>query len=121
WRLLFDNAGPRVPWCPRFLMASFPVKRARNRAGFEPRPRDGMTRRVGAYRLGADVASRVRAGHPWIFRDALGTRELTEPTGTLVEILSGNRDFIARGLVDQDHPVAVRVVTHDPREPVAPG
>ena len=80
-----------------------------------------MTRRVGAYRLGADVASRVRAGHPWIFRDALGSRELTEPTGTVVDIISGNRDFIGRGFVDRDHPVAVRILTRDPEERLAPG
>jgi 23S rRNA (cytosine1962-C5)-methyltransferase len=80
-----------------------------------------MTRRVGAYRLGADVAARVRAGHPWIFRDALGSRELAEATGSVVEVISGNRDFVARGFVDQDHPVVVRVLTRDPSERVAPG
>jgi len=80
-----------------------------------------MSRRIGAYRLGTDVASRVRAGHPWIFRDALGNRELTEPTGTLVDIISGNRDFIGRGFVDRDHPVAVRVLTRDPDEALTPG
>jgi 23S rRNA (cytosine1962-C5)-methyltransferase len=80
-----------------------------------------MTRRVGNYRISPDVASRVRAGHPWIFRDALGSRELVEPTGTVVELFSGNRDFIARGFVDRDHPVAVRVLTRDSDERVTPG
>jgi 23S rRNA (cytosine1962-C5)-methyltransferase len=80
-----------------------------------------MTQRVGFYRLPPDVAMRVRAGHPWIFREALGSRGVAEPTGAVVELHSGNRDFVARGFVDRDHPVAVRVLSRDPAEPVAPG
>jgi len=80
-----------------------------------------MSRRVGIYRISPDVASRVAAGHPWVFRDALGSREVAEPTGTVVDIFSGNRDFIARGFVDREHPVAVRVLTRDPDERVSPG
>lgn len=80
-----------------------------------------MTQRVGYYRLPPDVAVRVRAGHPWVFRDALGSREVSEPTGAVVDLFSGNRDFIARGYVDRDHPVAVRVLTRDQDERVVPG
>ena len=36
---------------------------------------------MGQYRIPADVATRVRAGHPWVFRDALGSRGIAEPTG----------------------------------------
>ncbi|HEY4184247.1 MAG TPA: class I SAM-dependent rRNA methyltransferase [Polyangia bacterium] len=67
------------------------------------------------------MAARVRAGHPWIFRDALGARDVAEQTGAVVELLSGNRDFLGRGFVDRDHPVAVRVLTRDPDERVTPG
>src|SRR5262245_19601286 len=77
--------------------------------------------RVGAYRLPADVAGRVRAGHPWVFRDALGSRGLAEPTGAVVELISGNGDFVGRGYVDRDHPVAVRMLSRDPAERVVPG
>ena len=56
-----------------------------------------------------------------MFRDALGSREVVEPTGTVVDIFSGNREFVARGFVDRDHPVAVRVLTRNPDEQVAPG
>ena len=80
-----------------------------------------MSRRVGIYRISPDIASRVSAGHPWVFRDALGSREVAEPTGTVVDIFSGNREFVARGFVDRDHPVAVRVMTRNPDEQVAPG
>jgi 23S rRNA (cytosine1962-C5)-methyltransferase len=77
--------------------------------------------RVGQYRLGPDVATRVRAGHPWVFRDALGLRGVSEPTGALVDLISGNREFVGRGYVDRDHPVAVRVLTRQADQRVVPG
>jgi 23S rRNA (cytosine1962-C5)-methyltransferase len=77
--------------------------------------------RVGQYRILPDVAARVRAGHPWVFRDALGARGVAEPTGTTVDLLSGNRDFVARGYVDQEHAIAVRILTRNPEERVIPG
>ena len=77
--------------------------------------------RVGQYRIPADIATRVRAGHPWVFRDALGARGVAERTGSVVELLSGNRDFVGRGYVDQDHAIAIRVVARDPDTDVAPG
>jgi 23S rRNA (cytosine1962-C5)-methyltransferase len=77
--------------------------------------------RVGQYRIPPDIATRVRAGHPWVFRDALGARGVAEQTGAVVELLSGNRDFVGRGFVDQDHAIAVRVIARDPATDVAPG
>jgi 23S rRNA (cytosine1962-C5)-methyltransferase len=81
----------------------------------------GVRTRVGQYRLAPDVAARVRAGHPWVFRDALGSRGVAEPTGSSVDLISGNRDFVARGFIDQEHPVVVRVLTRDPDERVVAG
>lgn len=86
-----------------------------------PRRSSGPTVRQGQYRLADDVARRVRAGHPWVFRDALGARSVTEPTGTLVDLLAGNRELVARGYIDQEHQVAVRILTRDPAERVQPG
>jgi 23S rRNA (cytosine1962-C5)-methyltransferase len=77
--------------------------------------------RVGDYRVAPDVATRVRAGHPWVFRDALGTRGVSEPTGAVVDLISGNREFVARGYVDREHPVAVRVLTRRADERIVPG
>lgn len=68
-----------------------------------------------------DVAQRVWAGHPWIFKEALGARSLAEPTGTIVELVAFNREFVARGYVDQDHAVGVRVLTRDLTENLTPG
>ena len=46
---------------------------------------------------------------------------MTEPTGAVVELVSGNREFVARGYVDREHAIAVRVVARDPSTDVAPG
>ncbi|MES1206408.1 MAG: class I SAM-dependent rRNA methyltransferase [Pseudomonadota bacterium] len=95
--------------------------RARSGPSFRSARGPGVSQRVGSYRLPPDVAVRVRAGHPWVFRDALGSRDVVEPTGAVVELFSGNRDFVARGYVDRDHPVAVRVLSRDPDKRVHPG
>lgn len=77
--------------------------------------------RPGQYRLPDDVARRVQLGHPWVFRDALGGRRIEEPTGGLVDLFGGNRQFVGRGVVDQDHPVALRVISRVADERVQPG
>lgn len=92
--------------------------------GFARRPRQkapGVKMRVGQYRLSPDIAARLRAGHPWVFRDALGSRGVAEPTGSVVDLISGNQEFVGRGFVDQEHAIAVRLLTRDPGERVAPG
>ena len=94
--------------------------RSRNPGFARPRA-GGVGMRVGEYRVPPDVATRVRAGHPWVFRDALGPRGVSEPTGAVVDLISGNREFVARGYIDRDHPVAVRVLTRRPDERVIPG
>jgi 23S rRNA (cytosine1962-C5)-methyltransferase len=80
-----------------------------------------MTMRRGMYRLPDDVARRVQLGHPWVYREALGARRMGEPTGSLVDLTAGNRAFVARGYVDAEHPVAVRIMTRRADEPVHPG
>jgi 23S rRNA (cytosine1962-C5)-methyltransferase len=81
----------------------------------------GVKVRVGQYRIPDEVAFRVRAGHPWVFRDALGARGVAEPTGATVDLIAGNREFVASGYVDRDHAVAVRVLTRDSGQRVVPG
>ena len=80
----------------------------------------GVQARDGQYRLSDDVARRVQLGHPWIFRESLG-RPVSEATGTVVELIAGNREFLGRGFVDQDHSVAVRVLSRSSNEAVHPG
>jgi 23S rRNA (cytosine1962-C5)-methyltransferase len=80
-----------------------------------------MMMRQGMYRLPDDVARRVQLGHPWVYREAFGARKVTDPSGTLVDLVAGNRGFVARGYVDSEHPVAVRVMTRRADERVHPG
>ena len=56
-----------------------------------------------------------------MFRDALGSRGVSEPTGSVVDLISGNQDFVGRGYVDHEHAIAVRILTRDPGERVVPG
>jgi 23S rRNA (cytosine1962-C5)-methyltransferase len=67
------------------------------------------------------VAARVHAGHPWVYREALGPRGIAEQTGAVIDLLAGNREFAGRGYVDRDHAIAVRVLTRDAGEMVEPG
>ncbi|HEY0707929.1 MAG TPA: class I SAM-dependent rRNA methyltransferase, partial [Polyangia bacterium] len=86
------------------------------------RPRGGEPfGRPGQYRLSEDAARRVQLGHPHVYREAFGGRAVSEPTGSLVELLGGNRVFLGRGFVDQDHPIAVRVISRDAEERIQPG
>ena len=90
----------------------------RPRRGAPPvQVRSGEPRvRRGTIRLPADVGWRLRAGHPWVFRDTLGGRPLRDAPGEIVELVTPEGDFVARGLYDPDGPIAVRVLTRDPNE-----
>jgi Predicted SAM-dependent methyltransferases len=46
---------------------------------------------------------------------------MSEPTGAVVDLMAGNGAFVARGYLDRDHSVAVRVLSRDPAERVHPG
>ena len=92
----------------------------KNRPAGRSRSTEPFSRR-GQYRLAADAARRVALGHPWVFREALGGRAITEPTGSVVELQGGNQAFVGRGFVDQDHTIIVRVLSRDPEQRVQPG
>lgn len=74
----------------------------------EPRVRRGTVRVPG------DVATRIRSGHPYLFRDALGGRPMRESAGDVVELVDPAGEFVARGLYDPAGAIAVRVVSRDP-------
>jgi 23S rRNA (cytosine1962-C5)-methyltransferase len=67
-------------------------------------------------RVAGDVAARLRAGHPLVYREALGARPLRENAGELLEVVDADGNFVARGLYDPEGIVALRVVTRDPHE-----
>jgi 23S rRNA (cytosine1962-C5)-methyltransferase len=69
-------------------------------------------------RLKKDLARSIRAGHPWIYADALEPPPRALATGSSVEVIGKNGNLVARGLYDAGSPIAVRVYTTDPKEPL---
>lgn len=68
-------------------------------------------------RLRRNLSSLIALGHPWVYRDALhNSRGL--PTGTVADLLDEQGQFVARGLYDATSPIAFRVFTRDPAEPL---
>src|SRR3990170_1084073 len=84
------------------------------------RPRSAPVVRRSTVRLPGDVAARVRMGHPWVYREALGGRPLRERRGAVVELLDPGGAFVGRGFYEADTPIAVRVVTRERGEVVGP-
>lgn len=80
------------------------------------RPQRGLPIvRKNTVRLPPDVAHRVRAGHPWVYREALGPRPLVQEPGTPIDVVDDEGEFVGRGLYDADSAIALRVFTrrHD--------
>jgi 23S rRNA (cytosine1962-C5)-methyltransferase len=76
-----------------------------------PNPRPIETETTVPVSLRKPLEARLRAGHPWIFRDALAPRAGNLPEGTVVLVRGRDRRPIARGFWDAQSPIAVRVVT----------
>jgi 23S rRNA (cytosine1962-C5)-methyltransferase len=77
--------------------------------------------RRGTVRVSQDVAARIRAGHPYIYREALAGRPLRDAPGQVIDIVDGSGEFVARGLFDPDGIVALRVFSRDPDESLGEG
>ncbi len=69
-------------------------------------------------RLPWDVARRVRAGHPWVYREALGPRPGRDAAGTALDLVDPDGEPVGRGLSEGDGTIAVRVFTRDPRRAI---
>ncbi|MEO8705922.1 MAG: class I SAM-dependent rRNA methyltransferase, partial [Kofleriaceae bacterium] len=65
-------------------------------------------------RLAPDIAQRIRAGHPWVYREAMGPRPLTPEVGTSIDLIDPEGEFVGRGLYDADSAIAVRVFVRNP-------
>ena len=72
--------------------------------------------RRGAIRVTPEVASHLRAGHPYLFRDALGGKAPHHNSGDTVEVVDSSGEFVGRGIYDGEGVVAVRLYTCDPNE-----
>jgi 23S rRNA (cytosine1962-C5)-methyltransferase len=58
----------------------------------------------------------LRAGHPWVFRKALGPLPKIPP-GSVVDLTEDGK-FVARGYFDPHSAISVRVLTTNPKETV---
>ncbi|HSS00521.1 MAG TPA: class I SAM-dependent rRNA methyltransferase [Kofleriaceae bacterium] len=70
--------------------------------------------RKNTVRLPPDVAHRIRAGHPWVYREALGPRPLIADPGTAIDCVDEDGEFVGRGLYDGDSAIALRVFVRKP-------
>jgi 23S rRNA (cytosine1962-C5)-methyltransferase len=70
--------------------------------------------RKNTVRLAPDIAQRIAAGHPWLYREALGPRPVAPPPGTPIDLIDPDGEFVARGLYDADSAIAVRVFARNP-------
>jgi len=61
-----------------------------------------------------DVASRVAAGHPWVYREALGPRPIAPEPGTPIDLIDPDGEFVGRALFDADSAIALRVFVRNP-------
>lgn len=59
----------------------------------------------------------LRAGHPWIYADALSAPKGLS-TGAVVDVVDRAGHFVARGLYDARNPIGVRVATLDAKESI---
>ena len=76
--------------------------------------------RRGTVRLQHEVARRIRAGHPWVYREAMGSRPFKAQPGSSVELVDWDGDFVGRGIYDGETAISVRVMTRDPKEQIGP-
>jgi len=70
--------------------------------------------RKNTVRLAGDIAQRIRAGHPWVYREALGARPLAVEPGTVIDLVDDEGEFVGRGLYDADSAIALRVFARNP-------
>ena len=74
--------------------------------------RTERSERCAAVTLRKPLEARLRAGHPWVFRDALANPPIL-PDGAAVLVRGRDRRPLARGFWDARSPIAVRVITTD--------
>jgi 23S rRNA (cytosine1962-C5)-methyltransferase len=77
-------------------------------------PRGAPIVRKNTVRLSGDVAARVRAGHPWVYREALGPRPIAPEPGTQIDLIDPDGEFVGRALYDADSAIALRVFVRNP-------
>ena len=77
------------------------------------RPMGAPIVRRNTIRVPHDVARYLRLGHPWVYREAVGSRPLRDAPGEVVEVVDGDGELVGRGLFEGDGNIAVRLWTCD--------
>ena len=65
----------------------------------------------------SEAARAVRAGYPIVYRPQLGGRTKALSSGVFVDLLDG-RNFVGRGLFDENGPAAVRILSRDRKQEI---
>lgn len=65
-------------------------------------------------RVPFDVARHLRAGHPWVYREAIG-RPVREEAGTVLDVVDADGELVGRGLCEGEGAIAVRLWVHEDR------
>jgi len=68
--------------------------------------------------LTRDLRRVIKRGHPWVFSDAIHLPAGLAPGDFIT--LEHDKRFVARGYIDPTGPLALRVLTTDPNEPITP-
>ncbi len=92
------------------MAANDPPRRSRRR----PMMGAPIVRR-NTVRVPFDVARHLRAGHPWVYREALGPRGLRDEPGTVLDVVNGDGELCGRGLCEGEGAIAIRMWTNDDR------
>jgi 23S rRNA (cytosine1962-C5)-methyltransferase len=69
-------------------------------------------------RLARDLARTIKRGHPWVFADALRHRPSAPPGASALLLDNKKGRELARGFYDAQSPLAFRVCTVEPSEPL---
>jgi 23S rRNA (cytosine1962-C5)-methyltransferase len=65
-------------------------------------------------RVPFDVARHLRAGHPWVYREAV-SRPVREEPGMILDVVDADGELIGRGLCEGEGAIVARLWTHDDR------
>lgn len=66
-------------------------------------------------RLGRDLSRTIRAGHPWVYRDALSLPAGLRP-GDCLDLHDQRGKWLARGRYDESGPIGLRIWSLEPGE-----
>ncbi len=76
--------------------------------------------RKGVARLHDNVAQQIWLGHPFVYSEALDAKKALGAQGSIATIVDWEGTFVARGVVDGNSAIAIRVVTRNEQVEIGP-